>query len=297
MVISIYCYYSFWRSVTALDDLAQEPFKLSATPSTPALSPQLPSFVPPMTGSTSTTLPPFKNNTPSRSSSPRKVLKQNPNGEYRWTGGGSARRSAARSMSRSVSPVTSTLASSDNKRRRVGEDANTSLSQSTGLGTTQIGDSSTTNVGVAGPSTPLSSNSSRFPQVFPLRATIQPKNTPTNPSPLRQSFTQSSPGSPDSQLTQSPSSPSPLQKRATHAAAIFSEIVEKATPPSRPDLSNPYQTASPVKPKQKEKKKLPDKKGKGREEQIETVVEKKVEVTPSPKAIIEATVPKVCKSM
>lgn len=278
------------------DDLPQEPFKLSTTPPTPDRSPKRSISALPILGSTSSTLPPFKNNTPSRSSSPRKVLRQNPNGEYRWTGGGSARRSSL-TPSRSASPVASPSASGDHKRRRLGDDAMTSLSQSTGIEGLEAGITSLTDSTIGEPSTPPASKPNRFPQVFPLRATITPKNAPTNPSPLRQSYTQaspSSPGSPDLHLTKGSSSPSPLQKRAAHATAIFSEIVEKATPPRRPDLSNPYQTASPVKPRQKERRRFSEKKGKDKEEQLEQVSPKKVEVAPSPKAIIEATVPQVC---
>lgn len=69
----------------------------------------------------------------------------------------------------------------------------------------------------------------------------------------------------------------------------------------RHDVSNPYQTASPVKPavKTKEKRKLSERKAKEKEKELEKVKEEKKlkEGVPSPKAIIEATVPKVCHSL
>ena len=90
----------------------------------------------------------------------------------------------------------------------------------------------------------------------------------------------------------------------------MTELIKEVTPPKRPDLSNPYQTASPVgkvgtPPKSRITKKrvratgkptIPEMKTEQANEQDSTAAEKEGKVKEkvySPQAIIEATVPKV----
>jgi len=68
----------------------------------------------------------------------------------------------------------------------------------------------------------------------------------------------------------------------------MAELIKEVTPPKKPDLSNPYQTASPVKPSMQKK---PAKKRKAPEEPP-TEQEKK-DVNLSHQTIVEATVPTV----
>jgi hypothetical protein len=67
----------------------------------------------------------------------------------------------------------------------------------------------------------------------------------------------------------------------------MAELIKEVTPPKRPDLSNPYQTASPVKPSLQKK---PAKKRKPAEEPKQP---EKKEVDLSHQTIIEATIPTV----
>jgi hypothetical protein len=70
----------------------------------------------------------------------------------------------------------------------------------------------------------------------------------------------------------------------------MAELIKEVTPPKKPDLSNPYQTASPVKPSlQKQKKSTKKRKpAEGRPKEPE-----KKEVDLSHQTIIEATIPTV----
>ena len=130
------------------------------------------------------------------------------------------------------------------------------------------------------------------------------KTAPAVPSPLRNVVNGASPpGSP----------PSGSPQMRTRAATVLTEIIEKVTPPPKPDIANPYQTASPVKPAApKTRKRIAERRAKEKEKQAELEREKakekeeleKEEAMLSPKTIIEATVPKVislnlrmCKSL
>lgn len=68
----------------------------------------------------------------------------------------------------------------------------------------------------------------------------------------------------------------------------MAELIKEVTPPKKPDLSNPYQTASPVKPSLQKK---PAKKRKPVEARPKEQEKKEVDL--SPQTIIEATVPTV----
>jgi hypothetical protein len=68
----------------------------------------------------------------------------------------------------------------------------------------------------------------------------------------------------------------------------MAELIKEVTPPKRADLSNPYQTASPVKPSVQKK---PAKKRKPAEEGPKQPEKKEVDL--SHQTIIEATIPTV----
>jgi hypothetical protein len=102
--------------------------------------------------------------------------------------------------------------------------------------------------------------------------------TPVVPSPLRQAWGQNDSPSP---------SPHPPVSRQTRAASFMTELIREATPTKKPDVSNPYQTASPVKPS-KPLKKVPPKRTRPAPKPPS-----EEEVDLPPQTIIEATVPKV----
>ncbi|KAG6333536.1 hypothetical protein ID866_5547 [Astraeus odoratus] len=101
-------------------------------------------------------------------------------------------------------------------------------------------------------------------------------NTPAVPSPLRQAWKSS-----DSPPQHSQSS------RPTRAADFMTELLKEVTPAKKPDVSNPYQTASPVKPPPR---KPISKRPRPAPKSAEKPEEKEPELTAQ--EIIEATVPK-----
>lgn len=121
-----------------------------------------------------------------------------------------------------------------------------------------------------------------------LRITNLPTKptAPSVPSPLRQTWGQSD--SPP----HSPGSNTQAKPTPTKAASFMTDLIKEVTPPKRPDVSNPYQTASPVKPPSKKPTPKRPKAG------TKPVVPPPVPIAPpktpepSPQAIIEATVPK-----
>jgi len=72
----------------------------------------------------------------------------------------------------------------------------------------------------------------------------------------------------------------------------MTELIREATPPKRPDIANPYQTASPVKVVKPPTKK-PVRKPRAVPKQPLTEEEKQ-QPGMTMQAIIEATLPKVC---
>ncbi|KAG2011660.1 hypothetical protein CC2G_011752 [Coprinopsis cinerea AmutBmut pab1-1] len=265
---------------------------------------------------------------------PRKMLSRNPNGTYRWQGAGSAKQTPRRNRYSSPAFGTPKLAPekakttdspvADGKRRRLDEEQpsmltstpTTSSSASTqrlpfpisspaqGSRTTASGTSAApTPPKLSIPAAPSTPSRLRTP------ALLKP-TTPSQPSPLRHAWT----GSPDTSqedISQSdlpqPESSSP---KPTKAADLMSELIKEATPPKKPDLSNPYQTASPLAkvgpprrstrrtrasaratiPENNETPKVDEGKEKGKQKET---VEKTKEYPPE--AIFEATLPKGSK--
>ncbi|KAF8889345.1 hypothetical protein BD779DRAFT_1671900 [Infundibulicybe gibba] len=242
-----------------------EPFRFSSsTPSTPGRgnSPFLPK----------TDNINFSFTTPGPSKqgpTPRKTLTKNPNGVYRWEGGGSAK--PARSRNRYSSPAFGAsrggsdrvvlkdngreAPKTDTKRRRVGDDLNSSSATPSGVSQSNI-ESPAPAPRSAAPEP--SSNISRFP--FPVSTPQTPQtpgsapaltNTKTNstparlripgptakptapaiPSPLRQAWSGGSPAS------QSDSSDSQPPQKQTKAANFMAELIKEVTPPRKPDGS------------------------------------------------------------
>ncbi|KAF8631925.1 hypothetical protein AX15_002178 [Amanita polypyramis BW_CC] len=269
---------------------------------------------------------------------PRRMLAKNPNGVYRWRGGGSAR--PTRSRNRYASPAfgpprvsserlvlkdstaTGEGLRTDNKRRRIDEEAvdtSTSLSSKTStdgpapvrvtLLDSAAAKSTQPSPSIIPPavlSRPLNGINSQLKTngttngtpAFRLRPSgLQKPTTPAVPSPLRQAWS-----GPSSDASSSPAQTSP---KPTKVANFMAELIKEVTPPKRPDVSNPYQTASPVKitpsttrprpkrPRPTAKPAAPPTSKATTEPEWkdeEAGVEK-----PSPQAIIEATVPKGSK--
>ena len=242
-----------------------------------------------------------------------KKLPRNPNGVYRWEGAGSAKHSRPRNRYASPafgaspskqdrSAVKETIDSQDtplpdSKRRRVGDESS-SLSVSTQRSSISeptarkvpfpsiVSPTSGTN-GVGNRANPLPSPSR-------LRSPVKP-TSPVVPSPLRQTWSETSSTSSQNETRKSPPQ--------TKTANFMAELIKETTPPKKPDLANPYQLASPVgkigPPRRSTKRpratgrpvvleKVENKEETGKKEEPK---EKLMEY--SPQTIIEATVPKV----
>jgi hypothetical protein len=237
---------------------------------------------------------------------PRRTLSKNPNGPYRWQGAGSAKpRNRYHSPSfgtRSAPPTIrlSTTATIDTKRRRVGDDADSLCAprvpfpivspQKPATVHSSTPPSSQTRPSIFPPAsstdTAPTSASSSVPQAngttgLRLRTSGLPTRptAPSVPSPLRQTWGQ----------CDSPPPPKP-DYTPTKAANFMTELIKDVTPHKRPDVSNPYQTASPVKPPTR---KPPVKRPRA---SVPAPAPRPPPVKapePSPQAIIEATLPKV----
>ncbi|KAK0489132.1 hypothetical protein IW261DRAFT_1414534 [Armillaria novae-zelandiae] len=263
---------------------------------------------------------PFRGNSPavvansvaSPPASPAKMLNKNPNGTYRWEGGGSAKvrtrdryRSPAFGPSRatpdrlildkSTSTSITENTKADTKRRRVTNGTGNSHAEASGAPATPQTPTPTFRRGNAeltklSFSPPAMNESPSKPNGLPaststprVRATFIPTKptTPVIPSPLRQAWGQISPGSPES--------PPQTQKQSS-AANFMAGLIKDNTPTKKPDISNPYQTPGsaratrPKRPRATGKPTIPKK----------LAVEEK-EKDYSPQAIIEATVPKGSK--
>ncbi|KAF9245304.1 hypothetical protein BU15DRAFT_85633 [Melanogaster broomeanus] len=262
---------------------------------------------------------PFRFSTsPSRGSSPnlsldssnnddaqtsRKTLSRNPNGVYRWQGAGSSRpRNRYQSPGFSPRPRQNriklsppkTPLTTDTKRRRVGDEAESSKPHKAAVPSTStisfpVSVSESPVQVLQRPSTPpamapngkapaattltpappvMSKTNGTQPRLRTAGVTMKP-TAPVIPSPLRQAWKQSD----------SPPQVS-LPSRPTRAANFMTELIKEVTPTKKTDVSNPYQTASPIKPPAPPSAKP-----------VEKPKEKEPEV--SAQAIIEATVPKV----
>ena len=73
----------------------------------------------------------------------------------------------------------------------------------------------------------------------------------------------------------------------------MTELIREATPAKKPDIANPYQTASPVKTVKPPAKK-PARNPRAVSKQPSTEEKEKKQPEMSMQAIIEATLPKVC---
>ena len=290
-------------------DEPDPPFRFSPSPFTPArgTSP-VNAFMgssasaPTMTTGSSSQLPPAKS------------LARNPNGVYRWQGGGSARPrtryqspgfGTSRSMPIKMKLAPPEMSTTDKKRRKIGQDAESATSQrvssATNAPTSSQGPAASSHDvggasggvvsaqnrpnGVAAPSTP---------RIRTNNLTAKP-TAPSVPSPLRQAWNQND--------SPSPPHPPPVSK-PTRAANIMSELIKEASPAPKPDFSNPYETAGPVAPKAATRRPVTKRpravagshsESKEQVKQEEKMERKKVSEL-SPQKIIEATVPKVSLS-
>jgi hypothetical protein len=244
--------------------------------------------------------------TPSSQQTPRRTLTRNPNGVYKWQGAGSAR-PRNRHQSPAFGPPRPTPSKiklsapeasphkTENKRRRVNtavepltphasgeslplaQPREQTRADSSALSSSN-GSSSYTSMNDSNPD-----KSAAAPDTPRLRLSVPPKpTTPAVPSPLRNTW-----GVGDSSSS-SHSSPPSKQSQPTRAASFMAELIKEVTPPKKPDLSNPYQTASPVKPSLQKK---PPKKRKAPEEP--PTEQEKTDVNLSHQTIVEATVPTV----
>ena len=242
---------------------------------------------------------------------PRKTLSRNPNGVYRWQGAGSSRpRNRYQSPGFAPRPQQHRIKLSpprtppmtDTKRRRVGDEAESSTHQKSAVPSTStirfpssVPESPLHHV--TGPSGIVSNGKITVHSTLPSAQPTTPKanvaqprlrtaglvtkpTTPAIPSPLRQTWKESD----------SPPQPSP-PSRPTRAAGFMAELIKEVTPTKKPDVSNPYQTASPVKPPAPVRKPVV-RRPKATAKPAEKPVAPEPEI--SAQAIIEATVPKVC---
>ncbi|KAM6496988.1 hypothetical protein JOM56_007461 [Amanita muscaria] len=261
---------------------------------------------------------------------PRKMMAKNPNGVYRWRGGGSARSARSRNRyaspafgpSRSVpdklilkdNPASGDAGRTDNKRRRINDDVTSSPptklpARVNGPTAAQPASSDTSNTispysansrQVNGLGAQLKVNGTTNSTSISLRAPGLPKpTTPAVPSPLRQAWSGSS-----SDVSTSPVQTPPTPPKPTKAANLMAELIKEATQPKKPDVSNPYQTASPVKITPSASKPRPKRTRPSRSTQMEatnTTVDGEMKSDETrvdkitPQAIIEATLPKGSK--
>ncbi|KAG6837367.1 hypothetical protein H0H93_010969 [Arthromyces matolae] len=311
------------------DDLSEEafqPFRFSASPSATRGSS-------PINGKNNGPLFTFGASSSTSAAPTRKTLNRNPNGVYRWQGGGSAKtpRSKNRYSSPAFGPSRSTTERlvlkdtqigidtprTDNKRRKVAEDIGAVSSSSSPSSSSSYSAKpseratapepsptrvkkdlpfpvSTSSPATSRSSGPASSTTSR-PRVPPA---IQKPTIPVVPSPLRQAWS----GAPPPSRSDIVPAITPSPPKQTKAANFMTELIKEVTPPKRPDLSNPYQTASPlgkVAPKGRVTRRTRAT-GKPTMPTANDVASKEKEIadkekTYSPQAIIEATLPKGSK--
>ena len=296
MVLMVRMLFYVWRFLKSLillfPDDTQQPFRFSKSPSR-AGSPATSSLFPTASSSTISSASTATPKTPAR------TLSKNPNGSYKWQGAGSARRNryhspafGSPSSGNKIKLPPADTAKGDSKRRRVGQDAEISSPQKSSASRQSSAEPTT-----AGPSTTASTSA---PNVKDAAANGPPQskppvngintstrlNKPTTPavsSPLRQAWGQDDLPSPNSSPTSAP--------KPSRAAAFMTELIREATPPKKPDIANPYQTASPVK-NVKPPAKKPVRKPRAVSKQPSTE-EKEKQPEMSIQSIIEATLPKV----
>ncbi|KAF8817485.1 hypothetical protein BYT27DRAFT_7199016 [Phlegmacium glaucopus] len=250
---------------------------------------------------------------PSTPLSARKKLPRNPNGVYRWEGAGSAKH--VRPRNRYTSPAFGASPSKqdrlamkesidsqdtslpDSKRRRVGDELSSS---SISTQRPSVSEPATRKVPFPSTTSPtpgtngVASRSNPHPSPSRLRTPVKP-TAPVIPSPLRQTWSETS------STSQNETRKSPSQ---TKTANFMAELIKETTPPKKPDLTNPYQVASPVGKVGPPRRSTKRPRATGRpvaptKAEIEVEKRKKEETKEkeklkeySPQAIIEATVPK-----
>ena len=276
----------FSSHIPLLDD-TQQPFRFSKSPSR-ADSPIATSFP---TASSST----ISSNTAATPKTPPRTLSKNPNGTYKWQGAGSARRNryhspafGSPSSGNKIKLQPAETAKSDSKRRRVGQDAETSSPQKTSSRQSSIEPETTGPPNASAPDkrdTAVNGQPQSKPQLNGINTSRLNKGTaPVVSSPLRQAWGQDDLPPPNSSPTSAP--------KPSRAAAFMTELIREATPPKKPDIANPYQTASPVKTVKPPAKKSVRKPRPVSQPPAEEKEKKQPEMTMQ--AIIEATLPKVC---
>ncbi|KAI6164455.1 hypothetical protein EDD17DRAFT_349080 [Pisolithus thermaeus] len=274
-----------------------EPFRFSTSPSR----------------SSSPSLNLGNSNATSSTPSPRKTLTRNPNGVYRWQGAGSSRpRNRYQSPGFGPRPQQSriklsppkTPATTDTKRRRVGDEAESSVPQWTPMPSTSTSTSTVifpsqnsepaSQSQQPSPSASMTGPDGKTPATLAPPSPVTPKANGTQGTRLRTTGLSTSPAIPSPLRQTWKGNDSPLQppqpSRPTKAAGYMTELLKEITPVKKPDVSNPYQTASPVKPP-------PRKPAPKRPRPAVKAAEKPKEKAPqlTAREIIEATVPKGSK--
>lgn len=260
------------------------PFRFSTTP---LASPQRGNS--PFSGT-----PTFRSSTPT-ADSPRKTLKVNPNGPYRWQGAGSSRPLKTRNhyhspafgrpsqtSERIVLREKDGLEKKDlvtprsEKRRRVNSAESCSVN-----GSASPPPPPRSTAPAPSPTRAAEASTQGFPFPPGPPSPIGVRSTaPSNPSPLRQAWGEGS--------------PSETVPRQTKAANFMTELIKEVTPPKRPDISNPYQAASPVKNIAKKRTRTTARPAPPKQ-LAEPAAEGPKEKEYSAQAIIEATLPKGSK--
>ena len=274
--------------VQFLPDDTQQPFRFSKSPSR-AGSPATSSFP---TASSST----ISSNATATPKTPTRTLTKNPNGTYKWQGAGSARRNryhspafGSPSSGKKIKLPPAETAKSDSKRRRVGQDAETSSPQKTSSSRQSSTEPAATDPSSTGApdmkDTAVDGSPQSKPQLNGINTSRLSKGTaPAVSSPLRQAWGQDDLPSPNSSSASAP--------KPSRAAAFMTELIREATPPKKPDIANPYQTASPVKTVKPPTKK-PVRKPKAVSKPPPTEEKEREQPKMSMQEIIEATLPKV----
>ncbi|KAI0073258.1 hypothetical protein K474DRAFT_232297 [Panus rudis PR-1116 ss-1] len=246
--------------------------------------------------------PPSSQETPA---SAQKVLTYNPNGSYKWLGAGTARTRRTRysspgfGQSRTQRPSFKIPlpppkpATTDNKRRRVGETAQASTAQPSPAQAASSPRSSPAAAKSASPPQPSSpvngvttanKPNGINPPTTPRGRTPGRTTAPAVSSPLRQAWGQAD------------SPPSPPASKPTRAAALVTDIIKELTPPKVPEVLNPYEDPSLVHAKRPKKPIVKRPRPAPAPKPVEPEPEPKKDIsTLSPQKIIEATVPKGSK--
>ncbi|EIN06108.1 hypothetical protein PUNSTDRAFT_145461 [Punctularia strigosozonata HHB-11173 SS5] len=197
----------------------------------------------------------------STTTTPRRMLSRNPNGDLFWNGGGSARAvrrnhfqspgfGSGRPAPSSIKLQTRSL-TTESKRRRVGEDAASSTARpaethvanptaANGPTGTRLGPVVNGAFPISNAPPGVNGTPAKETQAARLRANEKP-TAPKFSSPLRQGWT---PGSPPSPATP----PQAREVRPTRAANVLADLIKEATPPQRrPEVVNPYEQRAGVK--------------------------------------------------